>query len=163
MSAPWHFAAPPARWLIVSVFVVCALLRASPAAAATTIAASGGFLQTGFDQSNIRTVGGVTQFDFTEHDTLSGTLTGTSVIQGSCVVRTSGAAVCQAVETFTGTVAGQTGSLVFRDVVELGSTGTAQGSFTVISGGSLATIHGHGSFEGVGTSGTYSAQLVVAP
>jgi hypothetical protein len=116
--------------------------------------------------SNFRTAGANTFFDFTEHDSLSGTFTGTSVIQGSCVTHASGQTICQAVETFTGTVAGRCGagdSVRFRDVVRIGPTGAAQGSFTVVGGtGALASVHGHGTFQGAST-GTYTAKLVFAP
>jgi hypothetical protein len=73
--------------------------------------------------------------------------------------------VCQAVETFTGTVVGSAGTVVFRDVIVLDlTTNAAQGSFTIVSGtGDLATLHGHGTFQGAGGSGTYAAQLVGTP
>ena len=166
MTAPRLSAALPARWLIASSLLVGGLLWATPAAAAgPPFAASGSFVQTSFVQSNVRSADGVTFFDFTEHDTLSGTLSGTSVIQGSCVVRASGQGVCQAVETFTGTVAGRTGTVQFRDVVSLDTTaGTSQGRFTIVSGtGDLANLRGHGTFRGLGTTGTYTGRLVFAP
>jgi len=161
--SPLLSATSPAPWLVVCGVLICALLSATPAAAATFIAASGSFAQTSFVQSNVRTMGGVTLFDFTEGDTLSGTFSGTSVIQGSCVARRSGVTVCQAFETFTGTVDGQTGTVVFHDVFTIQATGSAEGSFTIVSGGSLSTVHGHGTFQSAGTSGTYSGVLIVAP
>jgi hypothetical protein len=140
------------------------LLSATPAAAATLITASGTFVRTSFVQSNIRQVDGVTLFDFTEHGVRSGTFSGTSVVQGSCVVRASGQASCQAVETFTGTVAGETGTVVLHDVVASDlATGSVHGSFTVVHGGSLTNVHGHGTFQGTGGTRTYSALLVLAP
>src|SRR5919198_465983 len=149
-------ATPPARWLLAWALVVVGLLSATPTiAAGPPITASGSFVQTSFVQSNVRTVDGVTFFDFTERDTLSGTFSGTSVIRGSCVVRASGHGVCQALETFTGTVAGQTGTVQFHDVVALDlTTGTSQGSFTIVGGtGNLANLRGHGTFQGTGPPG----------
>jgi Protein of unknown function (DUF3224) len=138
------------------------LLAAGPAAAAgPPIAASGSFVQDSFVQSNIRSAGGVTLFDFTEHDTLSGTFGGTSVIEGSCAVQASGRGQCRGVETFTGDVAGQAGTAVFHDVITLEPTGASHGRFT-ITGGSL-NVRGQGTFQGTGTSGTYTGLLVIGP
>jgi hypothetical protein len=158
-----------AHWLVALVVTLAMglpVLRAHPATAAgPPFAASGTFAQTSFVQSNIRSAGGVTLFDFTEHDTLTGTFVGTTILHGSCVVRASGQAVCQAVETFTGTVAGRAGTVQFRDVIFVDlTTGAAHGSFTIVGGtGGLATLHGHGTFQGVGGSGTYTGLLVFAP
>jgi Protein of unknown function (DUF3224) len=110
-------------------------------------------------------VDGVTLFDFTEHDTLAGSFTGTSVLQGSCVVRASGQGVCQARETFTGTAFGQSGTVQLQDVSFTDqTTGAIHGTFTIVGGtGNLANLHGHGTFQGMGTTGTYAGQVVVAP
>jgi hypothetical protein len=147
-------------------FVVFVSLAVPAAAAGTPIAASGSYQQVSFVPSNFTTVGGVTFFDFTEHDSLSGTLSGTSVIQGSCVTLASGETLCQALETFTGEVAGQGGAgatVQFRDVVAIDPTGTVSGSFTVVAGtGALTNLHGHGTFHGTST-GSYTALLVFAP
>src|SRR5919201_6225654 len=106
------------RWLVaLSLSLAVLLPAANPAAAAgPPIPASGSVVQTSFVQSNIRSADGVTLFDFTEHDTLTGTFSGTSVIEGSCQVQASGQGECHAVETFTGDVAGQTGTVEFHDV-----------------------------------------------
>jgi hypothetical protein len=150
---------------LAAVLLVTALATQRAAAAGPPSAASGSFTQVSFSQTNVRTTGAVTHFAFTEQDALTGTFSGSTVLQGSCVVQASGRAICQAVESFTGTVAGQTGSLTFRDVIFLDmTTGAAHGSFTIISGtGGLAMLHGHGTFQGVGTTGTYSGALVFAP
>jgi Protein of unknown function (DUF3224) len=152
--------------LAVALIIVLAALSVVPAlASGPPLAASGAFTQLSFVQTNVRIVGGATLFTFTETDSLSGTFNGTSVIDGACVVRPSQQAVCQAVETFTGTVVGSAGTVVFRDVIVLDlTTNAAQGSFTIVSGtGDLATLHGHGTFQGAGGSGTYAAQLVGTP
>ena len=161
-------AARRARWLVaLSLSLAVLLPAANPAAAAgPPFEASGSFVQTSFVQSNIRSADGVTLFDFTEHDSLSGTFSGTSVIQGSCVVPASGQGVCHAFETFTGTVAGESGTARFSDVIFLDvTTGALNGSFTVVGGtGGLASLHGHGTFQATaGVPGTYTGRLVFAP
>jgi hypothetical protein len=153
-----------AGWLISSSVLVASVLAVSPTVVgAQPITASGTFTQTSFVPTNFRTVGGVTMFDFTEHDALSGTLSGTSVINGTCVVQPSGESVCQALETFTGQLGTTSGTLQFRDVVVISATGDAQGTFTIVNGGSLTNVQGHGSFQGSGGSGTYTGMLVTAP
>jgi Protein of unknown function (DUF3224) len=138
----------------------------SAAAAEPPIQASGSYQQVSFAPSNFRTAGGVTFFDFTEHDSLAGTFSGTSVIQGSCVTRASGQTLCQAVETFTGTVAGQGGAgdtVTFRDVITIDATGALQASFRVVSGtGALANLHGQGTVQGTST-GSYTGLFVFGP
>lgn len=156
-----------ARWLIaVSLcFVVSVAAAHAAGAAGPPFQASGSFAEISFAQSNIRTADGVTFFDFTEQDLLSGTFTGTSVIDGSCVVRASGQGVCHAFETFTGMVDGESGTARFSDVIFLDlTTGAVRGTFTIVSGtGGLANLRGHGTFQGIAASGTYTAKLVFAP
>ena len=154
------------RMLTLPLALAVLLLAAHPAAAAgPPSTASGSFTQVSFVPTHFRSAGGVTLFDFTEQDALSGTFSGTSVLHGSCVVRASGQTVCQALETFTGTVAGHAGTVQFRDVVFLDqTTGAAHGSFAIVGGtGDLANLHGHGTFQGMGPTGTYTAQIVFAP
>lgn len=59
-------------WLISLTVAVLLLLVVSPTAVrAQPIIASGTFEQNSFVTSNFRTVGRVTMFDFSEHDTLN--------------------------------------------------------------------------------------------
>ena len=151
-------------WLLAgSLGLAMMLSAAQPAAAAgPPITASGGFTQVSFVQSNVRGAGRTTHFDFTEHDSLTGTFDGTSVIDGSCVVRPSGQTVCHASEEFTGTVAGESGTATFNDVVFIDGTGAVHGAFSVITGtGDLTGLHGHGTFEGSAGTGTYTGRLVL--
>src|SRR5262249_22184507 len=117
-----------------------------------------------FATTNVRTAGGVTLFDFTEHDALAGTFSGTTVIEGSCVVKQSGESVCHAFETLTGAVNGVSGTILFNDVIVIDPSGAVSGAFTIVQGtGGVADLHGHGEFTSAGGAGSYTAQLVFAP
>ena len=150
---------------LLLAFVLLVFAAVPAAAAGAPISASGSFQQLSFVPSNFRTTGGVTFFDFTEHDSLSGTFSGTSVIDGSCLTLPSGQTLCEGIETLTGTVAGQgaAGDTVqFHDVVSIDSTGAVHGSFTIVGGtGALASVHGHGTFQGTST-GSYTGRLAFA-
>jgi hypothetical protein len=127
-------------------------------------AASGSFAEN-FVPSNFRTAGGVTFFDATGSESLTGTFSGTALINGSCVVRPEGQANCMARETFVGTVAGRAGTAVWLAVAQIDLvTGSISGSFTILSGtGELASLQGEGTFEGSGGIGTYTGRFVFAP
>jgi hypothetical protein len=155
------------RWLIALPLALAILLVATnlAAAAGQRFEASGTVVATGMTQSNVRSADGVTFFDYTEQDILLGTFIGTSVLETSCVVRSSGQGVCHGVETFTGTVAGESGTAQFRDVVHLDATpGAFHGTFTAVGGtGGLANLRGHGTFQGSSGASTYTGQLIFAP
>jgi hypothetical protein len=152
-------------WLAGSLSIAATLFAAMEASAAGPPFSAGGTATTvSFTVTGARSADGVTLLDFTEHDTLSGTFSGTTVIQGSCVVNRAGDSVCRAVETFTGTVVGVSGTATFHDVVFIDASGSLTGAFTIVSGtGGLADLHGHGTFASSGGVGTYSGELVFAP
>jgi Protein of unknown function (DUF3224) len=154
-----------ARFVVLGALPLILLLSSPAAATGPPADATGSFTQVGFTPSNERVVGGVFMFDFTETDVLTGTLTGTSVVEGSCVVRPTGTASCQGLETFTGTVDGRSGTAEFWNVFEVdGATGSFSGRFTALGGtGDLASLQGHGTFEGTGTIGTYALRITFAP
>lgn len=104
-------------------------------------------------------------FDFTEVDTLTGGLSGTSDLEGSCIVPPTGIASCRALETFTGTVDGREGTAQFVNVFAVDfSTGAFTGRFTSLGGtGDLANLRGEGTFQGVGATGTYALQVTFGP
>jgi hypothetical protein len=151
--------------LLLPTLLALAAPAAPAAAAGPPVAASGAVVTTFFEQSNVRTAGAVTRFDFTQHDTLTGTFEGTTVITGACVVQATGAGECHARETFTGTVNGVAGTVDFVVVIRLAAPPSpATGRFVVVGGsGGLANLHGMGTFEGTGGTGTYAGQLVFAP
>jgi hypothetical protein len=154
--------------LAVLIVVPLVILGSAAHAGATgpPLTATGSFTQVSFVPSNDRVAGGVLLFDFSEADVLTGDLSGTSVLEGSCVVRlSSGTGTCQAAETFTGTVDGHSGTAQFMNVflVDL-VTGAFSGRFTALGGtGGLINLQAQGTFEGTGATGTYSLQFTFAP
>lgn len=161
----WALTASHGRWLVALSLALAMMLAAAnfSVVAAQPMGASGSFTQVSFEISNERTAGPLILFDFTETDVLTGTFTGTSMIQGSCVQHPSGQAACVGVEMFTGSVDGEVGTVLFHVVAFPNSTtGTFHGAFTIVSGsgtGDLANLSGHGTFGGQGTSGTYAGTV----
>ena len=68
-----------AHWLVALSLplALCLPVAVPVVAAAAPITASGSYQQVDFVPSNFRSADGVTLFDFTEHDSLSGTFSGT--------------------------------------------------------------------------------------
>jgi hypothetical protein len=142
---------------------IAAVLLAAPAEAhAVPVAATGTVVQTSFTVTGARTADGVTFFTFAETDTLAGTFSGASVLAGECVQRTSGPILCRARETFTGTVSGIAGTVTFNDLITIDpTTGAFSGRFVIVgASGGLANLHGQGTFQGQGTTGTYAATII---
>jgi hypothetical protein len=154
-----------ARWLVaLAVLVAIVLWAPGSAAAAAPFEVSGTATTTSSVVSNERTVGAVTFFDLTEQDSVSGGLSGTSVFEFSCQVAPNGQGTCHGTQTFTGTVAGESGTVRFSEEVFFVVGEPSHGSFTAVGGtGGLANLRGHGTFEAASGHGTYSAQLVFVP
>lgn len=156
----------PLRIAVLAVLTPMLTLAAPSAAhAAPPVSASGSVTQTSFVVTGTRTVDGVTFFSFHETDSLTGTLSGDSAISGECIQRSTGPILCQAHETFAGTVLGRSGTIDFLDLISIDqSTGAVQGRFTIVGGaGELSGIHGVGTFAAQGTTGTYSGRILLAP
>ena len=154
------------RLMVCSALLVpLVALVASPASAAQRLQATGGVTQTSFTVTGTRAAGPITFLDFSETDALTGTFAGSSVLHGQCVVFPTGEALCKADETFTGTVAGESGTMDFKDLINLDmNTGAFQGRFTIVGAtGELTNTHGQGTFSGTSPTGTYSGTLVIAP
>ena len=149
--------------VLLLVPALAAALAPSPAMAATRTEVSGSFTQASFTVTGSRTAGNLTFLSFTETDTLTGSLTGTSVINGECIVFPSQEAMCKGTETFTGTLDGTAGTLSFLDVVRLdNAAGTVSGQFAVVDGsGGLSNVAGVGTFSGAAGTGSYSGTLTV--
>jgi hypothetical protein len=158
-----------ARWLVALMLsLAIASLATDLAAAAEPFDASGTTVSTGSTQSNIRSLPAapgcecrVTLFDDTEQVIVSGTFSGTGVVELSCVVPSSTLqGRCHGTETFTGTVAGKSGTARFEEATFFDlTTGASHGTFTVVGGtGGLTSLRGHGTFEG----NSYTGRLVFA-
>lgn len=154
------------RYIVFLTAVAATIALAAPGAAAAgaTIAANGSFVE-GFVPANVRTAGGVTFFDLTGTENLTGTISGTANFTGSCVVRPAAVASCSANETFSGTVADRSGTANWLAVARINLvTGSISGTFTILSGtGALAGLHGEGTLQGNGGVGTYTGRLLFVP
>lgn len=158
-------AARPARWLVAVTLALAMMLALANVNVATAqpVQVVGTFTQTSFVTANERAVGDLTLFDFLEETALTGTATGTSMTAGTCALHPSGHAACLALETLSGVIDGEVGTVQFQNVAVLDTTtDTIHGAFTVVEGsgtGGLEGLSGHGSFAGQGGSGTYMASL----
>jgi hypothetical protein len=94
---------------------------------------------------------------------LTGTFTGTAVIEQRVVVHSSGLVTFHGFETFVGEVDGRTGTVEFR-VEGTIVGGVIDGHLTALRGtGGLENLRARGTFEGTGGSGTYSVQYHFDP
>jgi Protein of unknown function (DUF3224) len=137
--------------------------RAAQAAPPTS--ASGSFQDALPTNVVTRSAGPNTIITDTFTDVLSGTFSGTSVLQERYVLRADGSFIDHAVQTFTGTVNGVTGTATLIDVVA-GDATSFHGHFVVVSGtGGLANLHGQGTLEGSSTTGagTYTGRIQIHP
>jgi Protein of unknown function (DUF3224) len=153
------------RAIVLALLVPLFALLAPPSAdAGTRISATGEFTQTSFTVTGSHQAGPLTFLSFQETDALTGTLSGTSLIIGECIVFPTGEGKCKATETFTGTVDGKSGTLVFHDVINLdNNVGSVDGRFQIVRGtGELSGVHGQGTFSGVAGTGSYAASLTFA-
>ncbi|HKY55896.1 MAG TPA: DUF3224 domain-containing protein [Anaerolineales bacterium] len=155
------------RWFIPLVTIALLsliVIRGISLAALPNAEASGNFITT----STI--VNSVTQdkfnkiFDLSSTTAYTGTLEGTSVLQGTLTVRRDGSAKFEGVETFTGLVNGVPGTLTFELV---GSSDLYQeiqlNNLIINSTGELASFQGELSKTGIikdnGPVGTYTGQI----
>jgi len=156
------------RYLVVAVVAAAALafsIVAVPAAQAGAPNSGGGsFTLVSSVVTNVRTVGPNTILQTTDMYALTGSFSGTEVCNTMTGIRSTGETIFGLKCAFTGTVEGNAGT---ARVLAFG-TGAADGSFhgrTAFGGGTgdLAGLTGNGTFEGAGTSGTYSVQIHFAP
>jgi hypothetical protein len=105
-----------------------------------------------------------TIIDLSSTVTYTGTLEGTSILQGTFVVHRDESASFQGVETFTGLVDGIPGMLTFKVVGSNDQFQAIQLTNDITSGsGGLASLHGEFSKSGIikdnGPVGTYTGQI----
>src|ERR687886_2921116 len=157
------------RLLLVTTVALLAAVAASGASASPPVAAGGTFTYTSSTFNSIRDAGGNVIIDLSATVSYTGTLTGTSTLHGTLIIHANGSANFHDVETFTGTVNGVSGTVIFNLA---GRNGPGLTNFratdTIISAsGGLAGLHGVLNWEDVtlgpgGPVGTYSGQLVIA-
>jgi hypothetical protein len=146
------------RLVVTSLLLLLAHGLAPLASASPAIPDGGAFTVTNAVESNVRFAGPVKIYDWQVFFENTGALDGPSVALLHCVVGPSGQGRCHGRETFTGTVAGRSGTSVFYDTIAVDTVrGTVQGQYVIISGtGGLAALRGGGTFQAVGANGTYT-------
>ncbi len=152
--------------IAVAIFVVFAVLQI--AAAIPPTPATGTVTVVGFTFTDVRNAKDNTIIDFTQNTNSIGTFAGTTEDVGTIILQPSGDFNFKIRSTFTGTVDGKSGTLVF-EVVGKGEGGipggTVRSHFVILSGtGDLANLHGQGNLEGTsGVNATYSGQIHFDP
>ncbi len=126
--------------------------------------ASGKISTVSFTAIGVKEASGNTKIDFKETANLTGTFTGIADVVGTIILHLTGNFTVQLRATFTGTVDGKSGTLVFlvEGNGEGGAPGgTIQGQMVIQSGtDELANLHGQASFEGrAGVEVNYSGQI----
>ncbi len=152
------------RVALASFAMVVAVVFVIPAALASEeITASGTFGPTGSGTMTLIKVDEEELFFFaTQPGFLTGTFTGSTDTVGSLVITVTGEFSFHGRTTFTGTVNGVSGSVVFS--LEFSGTGGAGGPFAgefeiVSASGGLAGLSGGGTLQGAAGAGTYAGQI----
>jgi hypothetical protein len=153
------------RLLLVTVVALIAAVAATGAAASPPIAASGTFTYTSSTFNSIREVGGNLIIDLSATVSYTGTFTGTSTLHGTLILHANGTANFQDVETFTGTVNGEAGTVTFRLQGRTDQAGVITAIDVIVSAsGELAGLHGVlgevATLGADGPVGTYSGDIV---
>src|SRR5436309_3210877 len=125
-----HSARTVLRLSAPTLVVVLALVGVTTAAASAPIAASGTFTEPSCDFTSQRTVGTNTILTGICTETWSGTFAGTNVAQATVTFHADGSAEGNAVDTFTGTVNGISGTVTFRDLSRGDPSGNVSGTLT---------------------------------
>lgn len=152
---------------IAAPTILSLLMLAAPVRASTALTAAGSFTST-VAITSVRVADGNTFVTGTEVQLLTGSLAGIRVAEGVEVIHPDGTFEANDTGTFTGTVAGRTGTIVITGNSRgTGLTGSGQ---LVADRGTLglADMHGQGTFEPTITgptsaAGTYSIQLSFTP
>jgi uncharacterized protein DUF3224 len=148
-------------------FLILAAILLLPAVHATTpTTVTGPVLVENPTFQFIRTAGNLTFYTIGERDLYSGAFNGTTIGNSTLAVdSTTGSFTVHGLHTFTGTVNGIQGTLIFQ-IVATGTFGLSfLGQFTIVSGtGGLTNLHGEGTLQGIpGYAGTYTAQIHFDP
>jgi hypothetical protein len=154
---------------LFNLFLAIALLvpiaiRGIGLAASQRTEASGTFTPTSTTITSVTEDKFNTIIDLSSTVTYTGTLEGTSTMQGTLVVHRDESGTFRGVETFTGLVNGKPGTLIFKFVGNNNLYQAVQLTNTITSGtGELASLHGELSKTGIikdnGPVGTYTGQI----
>ena len=152
--------------LFIPLVIVLAWAIPATATASPPTSASGDFAATSTTINGFRPAGPNAIIDLTYTVSYSGTLVGTSVVEGRLTAHAKDTGNFSGTETFTGTVNGVPGTLTFKLVSATDpTTGAEHGNATIIGAtGELAGLHGV-LFETAtvtgppGPVGSYSGQI----
>jgi len=154
------------RFSTLIVPLVALLVLATPlgAAAAPPVEASGDYAATSTTINGIRFAGPNAIIDLTFTVSYTGTLAGTSVVDGRLVAHPNDSGNFHGVETFTGTVNGAAGTLTFNAVSRHDPSGASHGKAVIRQAtGELAGLHGvlfqDGTVGPLGPLGSYSGHI----
>jgi hypothetical protein len=156
------------RWHVLRLAtlpLVSALsLAVAPAVYADEPVQANGTFTVSFSPLSLRTADGNTFIDYTFSEYMLGSFIGTRVGSGSLVIHPDGSFNTENSGIFTGTIAGVSGTALFR-YSGSGTFTSAGGSFSVTDGTSgLAAVHAEGTDSGSATGptsfgGTYSFKV----
>lgn len=154
--------------VLVSLMALVALGGVSGAVASPPEPASGDFTYTSSTFNSVREAGGNLIIDLSAEVAYTGTLSGTSIVNGTLIFHANGSANFHDVEVFTGTVNGVSGTLTFN-LSGTSHNGVFDGNAVITSGtGGLSNLHGVLNEVGAvqmptGPFGIYTGQLQIAP
>lgn len=172
MQAKTIFARPVSRQLkrwhvlrLATLLLVSALsLAVAPAVYADEPVQANGTNTVSLSPLSVRTADGNTFIDYTFSEDFLGGVIGTRVGSGSLVIHPDGTLSTENSGTFTGTIAGVSGTALFRFSAS-GTFASAAGRLRVTDGtGGLAGVHAEGTASGSATgptsfAGTYSFKV----
>jgi hypothetical protein len=147
--------------LATGLLMLVAWQQTATAQAASRIDASGTFTSGDTTNEVDRTFGPVTIITEDSTTTLTGTLSGTVAEHDFIIIRPNGTFTQFVLSTFTGSVDGRTGTAPLLVFVN-GDESQFTGRFVLLPGtGGLAGVHGSGTIEGSGATGTgtYSGNI----
>jgi hypothetical protein len=154
------------RLLLALVVTLLGVTAAGGANASPPVAASGTLTYTSSTFNSVRMADGNVIIDLSATVAYTGTLSGTSELQGVLIFHPNGTANFHDLETFTGTINGAPGTVTFNLKGSSDENLVVKATATVVdASGGLAGLHGVLDEaavvldKAVGPVGTYSGQL----
>ena len=158
-TTAWRY--DPRKPALLAAALTLGLWLVTTDALAEQVTGTGTAVVTSYVITATRQEGGNTIMTLEVSATLTGILQGTSQATETAIVYPNGTTNIQAVETFTGSVNGVSGTLVFKSLGTLDAAGTLEGSFTILSASDcLDGVRGHGSLHSASGNGAYEVTLV---